>query len=504
MFKRIIDFFMYAGISPSEYGSIRDKITRSNFESLRAYSIMATFFFTVTLITAIVSNMTAMSAKTVGYGSSAAASLTILILTLLTGVKHPKVTKYLVYAMSIVLLLFGLFVSLVAAPKQLTVSLLAMYMVAPLLFTDKPYRIQTIIIITDIWFIACALQVKPAEIIHLEIVDCIVFSSIGMFIGMFTSKVKLQRLVFEKQIAELNDKETLSNYLKSIAHIYVSMHYINLANGTFLSIKSNEFIDSSLKNKYKGYKKQVKLAVAATTCPEYLEKMQAFANPDTLPERIRGKRTITHEFLGKNFGWCRARYIAVGDVTEDSIPEYVIYAVENINEQRNREKTLITMAETDAMTSLLNRQAGIDQIKDRLSKNQKGMLCLLDVDKFKHINDTFGHQVGDEVIIKVAETMRRAFRDNDILMRLGGDEYVVYVNGIVSEERGRMVLTRFFDMLGELKFESMPDYSLSVSLGATIYKGDSNPNFDELYHQADTCTYQSKKTEGCTFSFWHD
>lgn len=84
------------------------------------------------------------------------------------------------------------------------------------------------------------------------------------------------------------------------------------------------------------------------------------------------------------------------------------------------------MAQADFMTGIWNRRHGEKLIEQALRDKVKGMMCIIDCDKFKSINDTYGHAVGDEVIIAIAHTLKNACRKDDIVVRLGGDEFAMF------------------------------------------------------------------------------
>ena len=84
----------------------------------------------------------------------------------------------------------------------------------------------------------------------------------------------------------------------------------------------------------------------------------------------------------------------------------MLFCIECIEEEKKRENRLIYLAQTDLMTGLYNRGSGERQISHLLQEKTGGLLCLIDCDKFKTINDTYGHSTGDKVIIAVAETMQ--------------------------------------------------------------------------------------------------
>ena len=97
----------------------------------------------------------------------------------------------------------------------------------------------------------------------------------------------------------------------------------------------------------------------------------------------------------------------------------MLFCIECIEEEKKRENRLIYLAQTDLMTGLYNRGSGERQISHLLQEKTGGLLCLIDCDKFKTINDTYGHSTGDKVIIAVAETMQKSCRDKDVVLRSG-------------------------------------------------------------------------------------
>ena len=91
-------------------------------------------------------------------------------------------------------------------------------------------------------------------------------------------------------------------------------------------------------------------------------------------------------------------------------------------------------ADTDLLTGLTMRTAAQQMIQDHLKTDKHGVMMLLDLDRFKSVNDRLGHQMGDTVLIDVANDLKRMFRNSDVLSRLGGDEFVVYMNSVPEKE----------------------------------------------------------------------
>ena len=178
---------------------------------------------------------------------------------------------------------------------------------------------------------------------------------------------------------------------------------------------------------------------------------------------------------------------------------YLALTYNNIYELNTAtENTLRYRAEHDPLTGIMNRGA-FDQLRDIL-KGQTTPLALLiiDVDKFKLVNDGYGHETGDQVLKKVAALLEENFRSTDYPARIGGDEFAVVVTDITSATQS--VLARKIDKINETlqnPQDGLPKVSLSVG-GAFSEHGFS----DDLYNNADQALYQVKGNGRCGF-MWH-
>ena len=289
--------------------------------------------------------------------------------------------------------------------------------------------------------------------------------------------------------------------LVSAASIYVSMHAIDLKNDTLITLNSAQHIDDIVGDRNTGVAEILSGAMRKLTDEQYVDAMMQFIDFDTLDERMKGKRTITLEFLGTKSGWCRARFIAV-EYDENGRLSRVLWAVENIDAEKRIANRLLYLSETDLMTGIRNRGSGEKKIKDLLEQNCNGMFCLLDVDKFKLINDTFGHGVGDKVIIAIADCLKASFRKGDVVMRLGGDEYAVFADGITEKKDAVVIIEKFFRALENINIPEIGDRKINVSLGAAFKTSDDGIDFEALYRNADSCAYASKETKGNSYTFF--
>lgn len=145
-------------------------------------------------------------------------------------------------------------------------------------------------------------------------------------------------------------------------------------------------------------------------------------------------------------------------------------------------------SETDPLTHICNRRSGQSLVNIR---TDEGIFCLFDVDKFKNVNDTFGHAAGDDVLVGIAEVLKNSFRESDMVMRLGGDEFAVFAKDIHSEAAARPVIDRFFANLEAMDIPSIGDYKITISMGICITKKDQS--FEDMYNKTDTVMYIRKK-----------
>lgn len=141
----------------------------------------------------------------------------------------------------------------------------------------------------------------------------------------------------------------------------------------------------------------------------------------------------------------------------------------------------------DSLTKLYNAGYFHKYTGERMKKQSEGCLILVDIDFFKQVNDTYGHQEGDAVIIKVADTLKKYFRSNDVVARLGGDEFVIFLDYkpelAILEDKCKKIL----DIL------SHPDDEISVSLSMGGFIFRNQMSYKDLYQSADKVLYKVKE-----------
>lgn len=169
----------------------------------------------------------------------------------------------------------------------------------------------------------------------------------------------------------------------------------------------------------------------------------------------------------------------------------------DITERKHHEHNLTEMAMTDALTGLANRRSFYGKAKLALCEviKQKSSLCLavVDIDYFKKVNDTYGHDIGDEVLVKIAELMNNNTRDTDVLGRIGGEEFAIILKNMTKENgMKRLEIIRRSIESTSITLSTGDSLSLSVSIGFTDIIPESK-NIDEVVKQADLALYQAKE-----------
>ena len=168
-------------------------------------------------------------------------------------------------------------------------------------------------------------------------------------------------------------------------------------------------------------------------------------------------------------------------------------------ERKRMEKSLNHLAHHDSLTGLANRKHFYDCLKNAiaLARRQGGQLALLllDLNYFKHINDTLGHHAGDLLLQGVAQRLRECVRETDCAARIGGDEFTMILTGIHNEEDAAAATCKILESMERPFLVDGRSLDVSASIGISIYPTDTD-NLESLVHNADAAMYQAKTESG--------
>lgn len=183
----------------------------------------------------------------------------------------------------------------------------------------------------------------------------------------------------------------------------------------------------------------------------------------------------------------------------------VVFVARDITELARSRNELEHIATHDALTGLPNRTLLDERLGQAVARARRrrnyGALLVLDLDRFKQINDSLGHQIGDELLKEVAERLRRACRKEDTIIRFGGDEFVIILEDLQAESAAAGAAQHILDAFGE-PFR-LADFELEVTASAGICMFPENtPRDDELLRHADNAMYAAKDAGRNRYAFY--
>ena len=202
---------------------------------------------------------------------------------------------------------------------------------------------------------------------------------------------------------------------------------------------------------------------------------------------------INHRKDGKFY----TAWLTISAITNDhGVVTHYVGISSDISRLKQHEQQLQHIAHYDALTGVPNRVLLADRMHQALARTKREQnlqaVCYLDLDGFKPINDTLGHDAGDRVLIEIAQRINQTLRGGDTLARLGGDEFIILLLGIENTEQCNISLDRLLAVIAEPIILQGQPFTVTASIGVTLYPLDDE-DADTLLRHADQAMYQAKK-----------
>lgn len=222
------------------------------------------------------------------------------------------------------------------------------------------------------------------------------------------------------------------------------------------------------------------------------EKDRELAHTEYMEQTARGKNYNLEYRLKRKDGsiiWTIDRGILTVD---DQGRGQNLSIITEVTEIKEKEKELLRMSRTDPLTGLNNKTATISRCQNVLDKQKSGLhaLLVLDIDDFKGINDSLGHIFGDTVLIEVSARLKKLFRNSDIIGRVGGDEFIVFMADICSKQAAEEKAKEICSVFCNTYMGDTNSYKISCSVGVAY--SESTDAYQSMFHKADIALYKAK------------
>lgn len=331
------------------------------------------------------------------------------------------------------------------------------------------------------------LQFYRGILVVLIIVAVVLLTITSVIHKYNTQIVRLTRAVEQKH---------RSVFQEATEQLYENIYEVDVTHNRAASEATARYFESLGADPEAPYEDALKTIAQKQIKEEFREGyVRVFSSENILKAYHSGINSLRYDFMistdgGKNYYWMRIiTHIFFWD--EDDSVRMLVYR-QNIDAEKRHEGYLFEQMRKDSLTGLLNKAATQDVIRERLAANPDMCFAffILDVDKFKQVNDKLGHAVGDAVLVEFARTLRAQFRDGDVVGRIGGDEFVAFmrVSGQDAAEKKAADLVAVLRRVVTTEAGSCP---VSASIGVALAP-NAGREFETLYKNADAALYQTK------------
>lgn len=205
--------------------------------------------------------------------------------------------------------------------------------------------------------------------------------------------------------------------------------------------------------------------------------------------------------------WIQASGAVVSHDPESRDPLRICGTLQDITERRKQEEHILHQAHFDSLTELPNRFLALDRLSQLINEARRAKervaVLFLDLDDFKKINDTLGHETGDKLLKEAASRLQSVVRSGDTVGRLGGDEFIILLGGLSQATDAQPVAEALLDKFTEAFAIDSRELVLTASIGISLYPDDGE-NLSELLRNADSAMYHSKEQGRNTYSYFTD
>lgn len=444
----------------------------------------------------------------------------LLVMLVIYKVKKNKsivFTKIYIMVFSIVIFIFVCVLGTIYEPATKATLFIVYVLVLPMLFIIPANYMYGFLILATIIFSFMSIKVKALPIAMMDVAHSVTCLILGIFLCRHILASRMALYATNEQIDlrnhqlenEVNERRKKQEELR----LRLEQHQIIMDQTTDIlfewDIRNDTLNFSSNWRKKFGYEPIADEISGRIPLSEniHADDMSAFVK--IMKDTANGKPYSETEFRIKNsegeYSWCRIRATAQFDDEGHAVK--AVGVVLDINAEKQEKQNLLKMAQRDALTGIYNKattNAIVNRRMEDYDFNVLQALLIIDVDFFKTVNDTYGHMAGDGILTKVAEQLKCNISYRDVVGRIGGDEFLVYLSKVENEADALEKAHRIHSALGLLiPEEGVPP--ITSSIGMAVFP-HGTVNFEDLCRYADIALYlrKDKGRNGVTLYNKHD
>lgn len=304
---------------------------------------------------------------------------------------------------------------------------------------------------------------------------------------------------FNRQIISLTqtvEQERRTIFERATEQLFENIYELDITHNRPANQATEKYFESLGAPSGTAYDKALRIVAEKQIKDEFRQGyIDTFAPENVLRAYEDGRDTLCYDFMisndGQNYYWMRITAQIVHWENDDSI--HMLTYRQNIDAEKRQERKLQDLAQTDEMTGMLTKTATKRRIERTLLEGQGKSYAffIFDIDNFKQTNDRFGHSFGDGVIREFTQIIRRNFRSEDVLGRIGGDEFVAFVS-VPDEQSAERKAAELSLALNNVYSEDGKSWSISASIGVALCPAHGN-DYESLYRKADIALYKTKE-----------
>lgn len=339
------------------------------------------------------------------------------------------------------------------------------------------------------FFVGVAIVILVTGIV-LFVITSIIRKYNAQIVKLTVAKEKAHRTAFQEETEKL----------------YENIHEIDITHNRAANEATESYFEGLGTSKKLPFDKALHEIAQQQIKVEYRDGyINTFSPNNVLQLYQEGTESLSYEMMITNDGGYTYYWIRITARIffweEDKSVRMLVYR-QNIDCEKRREIVMAEKMQRDSLSGLYNKAATQELIRRLLAEHPERMYAffILDIDDFKLVNDTFGHAMGDQVIADFAGKIKRQFRESDIVGRIGGDEFVVFVP-IPSKEWLEKKVEALSQSLRYEFLQGDKSSSITSSIGVAISPEDGE-NFETLYQNADGALYQAKEGGKNRYTFY--